>query len=80
MSEAPHRACVFELKMGADSRDALIDALREIEFEIAAEMLTEGACGGYSAGYTYKLSVDESITHESYFVALDKYLAEKKNE
>lgn len=75
---APRRAFVFELKIGADTRNDLIGALRQLEFEIGAEQLTEGTSGGYSSGYTYKLDVDESITHDGYFDALDRYLEASK--
>lgn len=34
--------------------------------------------GGYSAGYTLDASEDESITHESWYVALQEHLNAEK--
>lgn len=75
---APRRAYVLELKIGADSRNDLIGALRQLEFLIEAEELTAGVSGGYGSGYTYKLDVDESITHESYMAAIEQFLTKAK--
>lgn len=75
---SPRRAFVFTLELQADTRDDLISSLRHIEFMIAADKLTTGVSGGYNSGYTYKLDVDETITHDDYVAALNSYLAAKK--
>jgi hypothetical protein len=75
--ELPQRAFVLELKVGADTRDDLIGVLRQLEYEIGADKLTEGVSGGYSSGYSYKLTVDESMTHDRYTDELDRYMEAK---
>ncbi len=74
----PRRAYVFTVEIGADTRDDLCAALRQLEFEIAADMLTHGVSGGYSSGYTYNLDVDETITHDRYMDDLHRYLDKTK--
>ncbi len=78
MTTKPRRAYMLELKIGADTKNDLIGVLRQLEFEIGADLLTQGVSGGYSSGYTYKLDIDESITHDSYIEALNGYLAEER--
>lgn len=77
-TEAPRRAYVLTLEIGADSRDELCAALRQLEFQVHADQLTSGVSGGPGSGYTYNLIVDESITHDSYFAAVDAWLDEQK--
>ena len=78
--EAPRRAYILELKLQADDKRAIHSALKHIDFLIASNQLTQGVSGGYDSGYSYKLDVDESITHDNYIEKLEKYLAEKKKQ
>ncbi len=73
----PRRAFVLTLTIGADTREALSNALHNLSYQVAAEKLTEGVSGGVDSGYTYKLDVDESITHERYVQELTDYLDKK---
>lgn len=74
------RAFVLTLTVGADTRRALAGALYNLAYRVEAEEITEGVSGGYDSGYTYKLDVDESITHDSYFEELNAYLDAKRKE
>lgn len=70
----PRRAYELDLKVSADSRDDLCGYLHSFVTQLYMDQISNGASGGYSAGATYSLSVDESITHDSYVAALDDYL------
>lgn len=78
MATLPKRAYVLTLSIGADSRDDLIGALQQLEYEIAAKKLTDGVTGGYSWGGSYKLEADETMTHDRYVSELNAYLEAKK--
>lgn len=69
----PHRRFVLNLRLGADTRDALAHALEQLAFEIVAGQVNGpgGACGGPDAGYSYEFLEDQSVTHDSYFAAID---------
>lgn len=72
----PRRRVVVTLDLGADSWDEVASALDQIAFEVAAGKMRGSACsGGPSSGYTWSANEDESVTHETYFEALDKYLS-----
>lgn len=70
----PRRAYELELKVGADSLDDLIGYLRTLETELHMGMISNGVSGGYSAGAVYSLSVDESITHDSWAAENQRYV------
>lgn len=76
------RHLVLELKLGADSRREMASALKQLAFEIFAEMLVagEGASGGVGSGYTWQLRVNEGVTHESYFEAINQMLKQRREE
>jgi hypothetical protein len=73
----PRRAFELELKIGADSRRDLCDFLTSFVTQLHMDQVTTGVSGGPSSGGSYSLSVDETITHDSYFAAIDQWLAEK---
>lgn len=67
----PRRRCVLTLKLGADTRERLIEELEGIARDIRrANLWGECAMGGHSAGYSLNVSEDETVTHDSYFEAL----------
>lgn len=74
----PNRAYTLTLKVGADTRHDLALILEHLAIEVSADRLTEGVSGGYSTGFTYKLEVDESMTHDRYFEELNRYLDAQK--
>jgi hypothetical protein len=72
----PRRAYMLDLKVDADSLDDLIGYLRTFETDLYMGKVSKGISGGYSSGAIYDLSVDETITHESWVVALEAYINE----
>lgn len=80
MSNRPKRAFTLELKVGADSRKELADALCNFVDEIERDEVTEGAWGGVSSGGSYALRVDHSMTHERYVIELGEYLTSLKEQ
>lgn len=76
------RHLVLELTLGADNRREMAHALEQLAFEILAETLVAGggASGGVGAGYTWQLRVNEGVTHESYFEAIDQMLKQRREE
>lgn len=71
---APRRAYVLELKVEADTLKDLIGYLRNFETELYAGKVSTGVSGGYSSGAIYSLSVDETITHDSWAEAIEDYV------
>lgn len=70
----PRRAYELDLKVGADSLDAMIGYLRSFETDLYMGKISNGVSGGYSAGSQYTLSIDESITHGSWAEANQRYV------
>lgn len=70
----------FNLKLEADSWDECWKALDHIATEVARGNLRgpNAASGGPASGYTLTADEDESITHESYFEALEAHLAKQR--
>jgi len=75
----PVRAFRFTLRLDADSRDDLTQALENIATRIALDELTTGVSGGYGSGYSYELLNDPSQTHERYFADLNAWLAKARD-
>jgi len=73
----PRRSVEMVITIGADSRRELARALRFMAAEIERREINgpNGCSGAPNAGYHYTFSEDPAITHESYFKALDQYLA-----
>jgi hypothetical protein len=78
-SRLPRRRVLLELKIGADSRERLLDELADIERRLRMETLW-GECvmGGWGSGWTLKVDEDPTITHESYFAAINADSANAK--
>lgn len=72
--KAPRRACQLKLEIDADTRDDMVRALRSIAMQIDRDQLSTGSTGGPDWGGGYEYRHDPSITHESYFAAVDAYL------
>jgi len=68
---APRRRFLLVLKLGADSKEELLQDLKEIHRRIYFDEL-RGEClsGGCAAGYTLELTEDPTVTHDSYFEAI----------
>lgn len=76
--QPPARAFRLTLKMDADTRPALVSALIDLATQIDREEITTGISGGWDSGSIYELLIDESQTHENYFLLLNQYLEKKK--
>lgn len=70
----PRRAYVLDLKVQADSLDSLIGYLRSFETDLYRGEISHGVSGGYSAGSIYSLDVDETITHDAWAEANQRYV------
>lgn len=78
MTAAPRRRYVLKLEMGADTLDDLIADVAHVSLRLAMDDMTVGGLGGPSSGYSYNFSVDESVTRESYFEAIEAWLNARK--
>lgn len=76
----PRRAFVLKLELGADTRDDMVKELEQIARRILMDDMTTGVLGGPTTGYTYSLSVDETITHDDYFCAIEAWNAAPRGE
>jgi hypothetical protein len=72
--DIPRRAYKLDLKVEADSLDSLIGYLRSFEANLQKGKIIRGVMGGYSAGSTYRLDVDETITHDAWAEANQRYV------
>ena len=77
MSTAPKRAFRLTLRLEADDRAELADALRSFADQVDREEVTTGVSGGPSSGSIYELLHDPAMTHERYFADLNEYLSGK---
>lgn len=74
MSDAPRRAHVLEIKVGADTLTELVLTLRHFADDIDICGLSMNGCaGGPGAGYHYSYSHDPEQTHERYFAAIEEW-------
>ena len=80
MSDQPERAFVLRIIIDADTRQQLADVLYDFVGRIRRDDVTRGVMGGSVNGAIYELLIDETQTHDKYFVQLDTYLAERKAE
>jgi hypothetical protein len=63
------------LQLGADSWEDVERAFTDMATRVAlGEMRGVCTSGGYSWGFHYEASEDESVTHDSYFAALTAWL------
>jgi hypothetical protein len=73
-SKPPVRAFRLSLALGADTRNDLAWALRNLADRIDRDQVTNGVWGGPSDGAIYELLTDPSMTHDAYHSALREYL------
>ncbi len=77
-NKKPRRRVVLTLVLGADDRDAMIRSLQSIALEMQRGHLRgDATSGGYSDGYTLRVTEDPDITHDSYIAAIDPDGAEE---
>ena len=75
MTDKPKRHIEFKCTIGADSIETLIHALKSITFEVASGSV-DCVSGASTQGYSFHLENNKEVTHESYFQAVDAWLAE----
>lgn len=79
MSEKlPRRRVTCEIRIGADDFETLIHAVKEILGDLHEGMSGTYVTGGSTSGYSVTVDEDPSITHDSYFDALEKLKETRK--
>lgn len=73
---APERKVVFLLKVGADDRQSLANALWSIADQIERREINgpTGVSGGYDSGYIYEFREGDGPSHDEYFEQLNAHL------
>jgi hypothetical protein len=80
-THTPKRAVQFTLDLQADDIDSLCSALFNLSSQIAArDMSRTCTSGGYDSGYTYRLSVSETPTHDEYVRQLNEWCESRKEQ
>ena len=69
----PRRRVEMEIQIGADNIAELVRALEQISFDVDRGTRCV-VSGGPCAGWHFKVDEDDSITHDSYFAAVDVHL------
>lgn len=80
MSEAtaPVRAFRLTLRLDADTREGLANALMQMARQIDRDQLSVGVSGGPDTGAIYELLHNPAQTHENYFREVRQYLVEAR--
>lgn len=73
-TQKPRRACLFELTLEGDDRQAIVNSLISIATLIDRGEISSGCSGGYDSGYVYTYKESDRPTHDEYIQALNKYL------
>lgn len=81
MGELPERAHMLAMKLGADSKEALMSLLNSIiiDFE-RSDGPHSFVTGGYASGGTVVYAENTGVTHDSYFEDVDAWIAAKEAE
>lgn len=79
MADRPRRRIEVEIRIGADSWDAVRRTLKSIAFDVATQEaggrnITSGCTG---SSYTLTATEDPNITHDSYFEAAMEWIRER---
>lgn len=75
----PVRALRLTLELGADTRQDMVWALRNLAARVERDELAgNGVWGGATDGGIWELLTDPSMTHERFFAELNAYLDAKK--
>lgn len=75
-TKKPRRRIVADIKIEADSWDALEGHLRSLltDMVIHERLPVSSISGGYSSGHIISVDEDETITHESWEVELEAFI------
>lgn len=75
------RRFVLIAKVEGDTRRDLADAVHALLYQVEADKLGRSSiCGGPSSSHIASLTEDETVTHDSYFAALEAELERIKAE
>lgn len=77
-AKPPRRAFRLTLKIEADDRIELANALYQFGSQLEADQISTGVWGGPSSGGIYELSIDPDMTHDRYFEGVRQYLESLK--
>ena len=77
---APVRAYRLTLRLDADTREDLANALMQMARQIDCDQLSVGVSGGPSSGAVYELLHNPNKTHENYFREVNQYLADSRKQ
>ena len=72
-NKLPQRAHTLEFKIGADTKEDIIAAIRNLLFDLDAYGLRDCVSGSPSSGYSLTYSHDPEMTHEKYFQAIEEW-------
>lgn len=74
----PVRAFRLTLRLDADTREDMANALMQMASQLDRDQLSVGVSGGPSSGAIYELLHNPNQTHENYFNEVRQYLAERR--
>lgn len=77
---APVRAFRLTLRLDADTRESLANALMQMARQIDCDQLSVGVSCGPDTGAIYELLHNPAQTHENYFREVSQYLADARKE
>lgn len=74
----PERRMQLTLDMYADDRDSLATALRRLADKVEIDQIGpgEGASGGWSDGYSYRITEDPDMTGDRFRAELEEWRQE----
>jgi hypothetical protein len=78
MTEYPRRAHELIVKIGADTREALVAEIENFARRVARDDVTRGIMGGSDAGSIYSYQHDPNQTHDEYFRQLNEILERER--
>jgi hypothetical protein len=80
--QAPERRHVVKIKIGADTWDHVLWALRDIRHELSRKQPgpVDIATGGVDFGYSVQAEEHPAMTHEKYLKLLHEYLEDDSEE
>ena len=84
MKDSPHRRYMLIVKIEADTKEAMIHAIRAALFEIESELperdYKDSVTGGIDCSTIVMYNEDRNINHESYWESVNAYMGERNLE
>ena len=79
-NETPQRNHVVTIVIGADDVESVMRAVKFLETDFYLHGVRGHILGGPDYGLTVDVQINEEVTHESYFAAVDDFLRREKDE